>query len=137
MDEKSLVDYLGPIRFRGEAKESEASIGVATGLAWTAAGGTIHFVEATIMEGKGELTLTGQLGDVLKESARAALSYIKSNASDFSIKQDKIQNKDIHIHIPEGAIPKDGPSAGITLTVALISAFTEKPVSSDYAMTGE
>jgi ATP-dependent Lon protease len=137
IDGKSLEDYLGPTRFRGEAKENEASIGVSTGLAWTAAGGTIHFVEATIMEGKGELTLTGQLGDVLKESARAALSYIKSNASNFGIEPHKLMNKDIHIHIPEGAIPKDGPSAGITLTVALISTFTEKPVSPDYGMTGE
>ncbi|MEO0293099.1 MAG: endopeptidase La [candidate division WOR-3 bacterium] len=135
--EDSLEEYLGPIKFRGEEKEKEPSIGVATGLAWTPAGGTIHFVEATIMDGKGELILTGQLGDVLKESARAALSYIKSNASLFNIDYNKFVNKDIHIHIPEGAIPKDGPSAGITLTVALISLFTEKPVSPDYGMTGE
>jgi ATP-dependent Lon protease len=137
IDEKSLEDYLGPIRYRGEAKEEEASVGVSTGLAWTPAGGTIHFVEATIMEGKGELLLTGQLGEVLKESARAALSYIKSNASIFNIKSEKFANKDIHIHIPEGAIPKDGPSAGITLSVALISIFSEKPVSPDFGMTGE
>ncbi|MEJ2568739.1 MAG: AAA family ATPase, partial [candidate division WOR-3 bacterium] len=96
IDEKSLEDYLGPARFRGEAKEKKASVGVATGLAWTAAGGTIHFVEATIMEGRGDLTLTGQLGDVLKESARAALSYIKSNASNFGIESGKLMNKDIH-----------------------------------------
>jgi ATP-dependent Lon protease len=135
--EKSLEEFLGPIRFRGEAKEEKPAVGVATGLVWTSAGGMIHFVEATIMEGKGELTLTGQLGEVLKESARAALSYIKSNASLFNIKPDKFANKDIHIHLPEGAIPKDGPSAGITLSVALISTFTEKPVSPEYGMTGE
>jgi len=137
INEKTLEDYLGPIRFRGKQKEDTASIGVATGLAWTPAGGIIHFVEATLMQGKGDLILTGQLGDVLKESARAALSYIKSNASIFNIEDGRFTNKDIHIHIPEGAIPKDGPSAGITLSVALISIFTEKPVSPDYAMTGE
>jgi ATP-dependent Lon protease len=137
IDEKTLEDYLGPIKFRGEAKENVPTVGVATGLAWTAAGGTIQFVEATIMEGKGEITLTGQLGDVLKESARAALSYIKSNAPKFNIDANGFKNKDIHIHIPEGSIPKDGPSAGITLSVALISTVTEKPVSPDFAMTGE
>ncbi len=137
INEKTLEDYLGPIRFRGKQKEDTASVGVATGLAWTPAGGIIHFVEATLMQGKGDLILTGQLGDVLKESARAALSYIKSNASIFNIENDRFINKDIHIHIPEGAIPKDGPSAGITLSVALISIFSEKPVSPDYAMTGE
>ncbi len=137
INEKSLEDYLGPIRFRGEAKEEKPAVGVATGLAWTPAGGIIHFVEATIMEGKGELLLTGQLGEVLKESAKAALSYIKSNASIFNIKSERFTNKDIHIHIPEGAIPKDGPSAGITLSVALISIFSEKPVSPDLGMTGE
>jgi ATP-dependent Lon protease len=137
IDEKTLEDYLGPIRFRGEAKENKPSVGVATGLAWTAAGGTIMFVEATIMEGKGDITLTGQLGDVMKESARAAFSYIKANASKLSIDANKFKNKDIHIHIPEGAIPKDGPSAGITLSVALISTITEKSVSPDFGMTGE
>lgn len=137
IDEKTLEDYLGPIRFRREAKENEPSVGVATGLAWTPAGGTIHFVEATIMEGKGDITLTGQLGEVLKESARAALSYIKSNAPIFNIDANRFKNKDIHIHIPEGAIPKDGPSAGITLSVALISTITEEPVSPDFGMTGE
>jgi ATP-dependent Lon protease len=137
IDEKSLEEYLGPIRFRGEEKEKAPSIGVATGLAVTPAGGIIHFVEATIMKGKGELILTGQLGEVLKESARAALSYIKSNASIFNIEMDRLVNKDIHIHIPEGSIPKDGPSAGITLSVALISTFAEEPVSPDFGMTGE
>lgn len=137
IDEKALEDYLGPIRFREKQKEDIASIGVATGVAWTAAGGIIHFVEATSMPGKETLTLTGQLGEVLQESAKAALSYIKSNASTFNIKPDRFTNKDIHIHIPEGAIPKDGPSAGITLSVALISILSEKPVSPDYAMTGE
>jgi len=137
INEKILEDYLGPIRFRGKEKEDKASIGVATGLAWTPAGGIIHFVEATLMQGKETLILTGQLGEVLQESAKAALSYIKSNASKFNIEPDRFTNKDIHIHIPEGAIPKDGPSAGITLSVALISIFSEKPISPDYAMTGE
>lgn len=135
--DESLEEYLGPIKFRGVVKEEKPAIGVATGLAWTSAGGKIHFVEATAMPGDGGLTLTGQLGDVLKESAKAALSYIKSNASIFNVKTDKISNKDVHIHIPEGAIPKDGPSAGITLSVALISLFTEQSVSPDYGMTGE
>jgi ATP-dependent Lon protease len=137
IDEKTLEDYLGPIRFRGTIKEDKASIGVATGLAWTPAGGMIHFVEATIMPGKETLTLTGQLGEVLQESAKAALSHIKSNTATFNIDPERFKQKDIHIHIPEGAIPKDGPSAGITLSVALISILTEKPVSPDYAMTGE
>ncbi len=135
--EDVIEDYLGPIRFRTEEKEKTPAVGVATGLAWTAAGGVIHFVEATMMKGKGELILTGKLGEVLKESARAALSYIKSNAFIFGIDPDELFNKDIHIHIPEGAIPKDGPSAGITLSVALISLFTNQPVSPDYGMTGE
>lgn len=134
---EKLEDYLGPRKFRTEEKEETPSVGVATGLAWTADGGKIHFVEATTMKGKGKLILTGQLGDVLQESAKAALSYIRSNADMFGIEADYFKNRDIHIHIPEGAIPKDGPSAGITLTVALISLFVEKPVSPDYAMTGE
>jgi len=137
INEKTLEDYLGPIKFRGKLKEEKASVGVATGLAWTPAGGMIHFVEATIMPGKESLILTGNLGEVLQESAKAALSHIKSNTTTFNIDSDRFEKKDIHIHIPEGAIPKDGPSAGITLSVALISILTEKPVSPDYAMTGE
>jgi len=132
-----LEDYLGPRRFRTEEKEQAPAVGVATGLSWTAAGGQILFVESTMMKGKGTLILTGKLGEMLQESAKAALSYIKANANIFNIDPEVFSDKDIHIHIPEGAIPKDGPSAGITLSVALISLFTNKPVSPDYGMTGE
>jgi len=135
--EDALTEYLGPIRFRTEEKEQAPAVGIATGLAWTAAGGVINFVEATMMKGKGNLILTGQLGEILKESAKTALSYIKANASLFGIDPLIFDDKDIHIHIPAAAIPKDGPSAGITLFVALISLFTGKPVSPDYGMTGE
>lgn len=135
--EDTLTEYLGPIRFRTEEKEQAPAVGIATGLAWTAAGGVINFVEATMMKGKGNLILTGQLGEILKESAKTALSYIKANASLFGIDPLVFDDKDIHIHIPAGAIPKDGPSAGITLSVALISLFTGKPVSPDYGITGE
>jgi ATP-dependent Lon protease len=135
--EDALTEYLGPIRFRTEEKEQAPAVGIATGLAWTAAGGVINFVEATMMKGKGNLILTGQLGEILKESAKTALSYIKANASLFGIDPLVFDDKDIHIHIPAGAIPKDGPSAGITLSVALISLFTGKPVSPDYGITGE
>jgi ATP-dependent Lon protease len=135
--EDLLEDYLGPIKFRMEEKEQAPSVGVATGLSWTAAGGQILFVESTMMEGKGNLILTGKLGEMLQESAKAALSYIKANANIFNIDSKALSDKDIHIHIPEGAIPKDGPSAGITLTVSLISLFSNKPVSHEYGMTGE
>lgn len=135
--EDVLEDYLGPIKFRMEEKEQAPSVGVATGLSWTAAGGQILFVESTMMEGKGNLILTGKLGEMLQESAKAALSYIKANANIFNIDSKILSDKDIHIHIPEGAIPKDGPSAGITLTVSLISLFSNKPVSCEYGMTGE
>jgi ATP-dependent Lon protease len=111
--------------------------GVATGLAWTSTGGDIIFVEATKMQGKGNLSLTGQLGDVMKESAQAALSYIRSKAQDFNIPGDFFEKQDLHIHVPQGAIPKDGPSAGITMMVALVSLLTDKPVRNDVAMTGE
>jgi len=135
--EDILEDYLGPIKFRTEEKEQAPAVGIATGLVWTAAGGQILFVEATMMKGKGNLILTGKLGEVLQESAKAALSYIKANALIFNIDPNQFSDIDIHIHIPEGAIPKDGPSAGITLSVALISLFTNKPVSPNYGMTGE
>ena len=135
--EDVIEDYLGPIKFRMEEKEQAPSVGVATGLSWTAAGGQILFVESTMMKGKGNLILTGKLGEMLQESAKAALSYIKANANIFNIDSKVFSDKDIHIHIPEGAIPKDGPSAGITLTVSLISLFSNKPVSHEYGMTGE
>jgi ATP-dependent Lon protease len=128
---------LGPIKFYSEIAERTKYSGVATGLAWTSTGGDIIFVEATKMQGKGNLALTGQLGDVMKESAQAALSYIRSKALDFHIPEDFFEKQDLHIHVPQGAIPKDGPSAGITMMVALVSLLTDKPVRNDVAMTGE
>jgi ATP-dependent Lon protease len=128
---------LGPIKFYSEIAERTKYSGVATGLAWTSTGGDIIFVEATKMQGKGNLSLTGQLGDVMKESAQAALSYIRSKAQDFNIPGDFFEKQDLHIHVPQGAIPKDGPSAGITMMVALVSLLTDKPVRNDVAMTGE
>ena len=106
-------------------------------MAWTSVGGELLTVDVTIMSGSGQLTLTGQLGDVMKESAQAALSYIRSNVTKFRLKSDFLKGKEIHIHLPEGAIPKDGPSAGITLSMALLSALKGKPASNDVAMTGE
>ena len=112
-------------------------MGAVNGLAWTAVGGETLSIEVALMKGKGELRLTGHLGDVMKESAQTALSYVKSNADKLGVKVDDIENHDVHVHVPEGAIPKDGPSAGITLAVALLSAFTKRPVKADVAMTGE
>lgn len=114
-------------------------IGIAggTGLAWTSVGGTTLTIEVTLMRGKGEILLTGKLGDVMKESARAAISYIKSNAKKYGVDYDVFENTDIHVHVPEGATPKDGPSAGITMATAILSAFTGKPVRKNIAMTGE
>ncbi|HPQ69676.1 MAG TPA: endopeptidase La [bacterium] len=135
---KNLVaTYLGPQVFFPEVAERTAVPGVATGMAWTPTGGDILFIEATMMKGKGNLILTGQLGDVMKESAKAALSYLRSKAEDFGIDPDQFEQVDVHIHIPAGAIPKDGPSAGITLLSALASLFTGKCVNHDMAMTGE
>ena len=129
--------FLGPIKHYSEVAERTKYAGVATGLAWTPTGGDIIFIEATKMKGKGNLILTGQLGDVMKESAQAALSYIRSKAQDFGIPEDIFEKHDIHIHVPAGAIPKDGPSAGITMLVALVSLLTDRPVRNDVAMTGE
>ena len=112
-------------------------MGAATGLAWTAVGGTTLTIEVSIMQGKGEIQLTGKLGDVMKESARAALTYIRAHAEKYGIDKEEFEKKDIHIHVPEGATPKDGPSAGITMATAILSAFTGKPVRKDIAMTGE
>ncbi len=132
-----LHDYLGPVRFRYEVAEEADGVGVATGLAWTQAGGDILFVEATPISGKGNLILTGKLGEVMQESARAALTYARSRAASLGIEENFYEKNDIHIHVPAGAIPKDGPSAGITMTIALISALTKRPVIREVGMTGE
>ncbi|MCL4457859.1 MAG: endopeptidase La [Nitrospirae bacterium] len=129
--------YLGVQKYLPEEEMKKSEIGVATGLAWTEAGGDIIYVEATMMKGKGSLTLTGQLGDVMKESAQAALSYIRSKAKKLDISDDTFSKTDLHIHVPAGAIPKDGPSAGITMATAIASALTSKPVRKNVAMTGE
>ena len=134
---ENLDDYLGPRKYSFEVAQRVSQPGVATGLAWTAAGGDILFIEATKMHGKGELLLTGQLGDVMKESVRAALSYIRSRTEEFGIAIDAFRTSDIHLHVPAGAIPKDGPSAGITMFIALLSLLTGVKVRPDVAMTGE
>lgn len=133
----NLKEYLGTIKFDKEEALKSDAVGIVKGLAWTAVGGVTLDVEARIMDGKGEITLTGQLGDVMKESAIVALGYIRSKASEYGIDKELFENKDIHIHIPEGAVPKDGPSAGITMTLAMLSAYTNRKVSHEYAMTGE
>jgi len=129
--------YLGAPKFLREAEQEHHEIGVATGLAWTSTGGEVLYVEASLSRGGGNLTLTGQLGEVMKESAQAAVSYARAHAKKLGIEADFYQKLDIHIHVPAGAIPKDGPSAGITMATALISALTQRPVSRDVAMTGE
>ena len=133
----NLENYLGIPRFKTDNAEKEDMIGLATGLAWTEAGGEILSVETIIMPGKGKLTLTGQLGEIMQESGKAALTYARSRAAKFKIKDKFYEKYDIHVHIPEGAIPKDGPSAGITMATSLISSLTEIPVRKDVAMTGE
>ncbi len=132
-----IHDYLGPIRFTSETKSRVTTPGVATGLAWTPTGGELLFIEATAMKGNKGLTLTGQLGDVMKESATAALSYIRTNAKKINIDEDFFDTHDLHIHVPAGAIPKDGPSAGVTMLIALTSLLTNKTIHKDLAMTGE
>ncbi len=134
---KKVGEYLGAPRFYSELAERSTKPGVVTGLAWTAAGGDILFVESTKMKGKGQLTLTGQLGDVMKESATAALTFVRSHAKDFAINVNFNQESDIHIHVPAGAIPKDGPSAGISMVTSLVSLLTDFPVKEKVAMTGE
>jgi ATP-dependent Lon protease len=134
---QNVESYLGPPRIFKDQVLTKDQVGVATGVAWTAAGGEILFVEVNRMKGKGILSLTGSLGDVMKESAQAALSYARAHAEDFGVSQNFFSENDFHVHIPEGAIPKDGPSAGITIATALISVCTELKVRRDLAMTGE
>ena len=135
--EKEIPNYLGvKKRIKDDAMRVD-EIGASTGLAWTSVGGVTLTIEVGLMQGKGEIILTGKLGDVMKESARAAISYIKANAEKYGINPTDFENKDIHIHVPEGATPKDGPSAGITMATAILSAFIKKPVSKEVAMTGE
>ncbi len=134
---QNLQKYMGIPRYRYGSAEKEDEIGVATGLAWTESGGDLLSIEITLMKGKGKMTLTGQLGDVMQESAKAAMSYIRSRAESLGLDENFYENIDIHIHVPEGAIPKDGPSAGIAMATALASALTKMPVRKDVTMTGE
>ena len=134
--QRNLQQFLGPARFLTETQDQN-EIGVATGLAWTSAGGEVLHVEASLSKGRGNLTLTGQLGDVMRESAQAAVSYARAQAKNLGLEENFYQKQDIHIHVPSGSIPKDGPSAGITMGTALISALTQRPVSRNVAMTGE
>jgi ATP-dependent Lon protease len=133
----NVAKYLGPVRFTAEAKARRIIPGIAMGLAWTPVGGDLLFIEATAMPGKKGLTLTGQLGDVMKESAQAAMSWIRSHTKQLEISDDFFDNHDIHIHVPAGAIPKDGPSAGVTMLTALVSLISDKRIHKDLAMTGE
>jgi len=137
VETKSLHKYLGPEKFEPWAAEKRNEVGVATGLAWTQVGGEVLSVEANIMPGRGNLILTGQLGEVMKESGQAALSYTRSKVTEFGVKENFFKGSDIHVHVPSGAIPKDGPSAGITITTALISLLTKTSIRKEVAMTGE
>ena len=132
-----LPSYLGQYKYSNSVLETKNTIGISTGLAWTQAGGDVLFIEVAIMPGKGALTLTGQLGDVMKESCQAALSYIRSRWDTFGLEKDFYHKIDIHVHVPEGAVPKDGPSAGLAITTAMVSALTKNPFRRDVAMTGE
>ncbi|MDD3618834.1 MAG: endopeptidase La [Desulfobulbaceae bacterium] len=134
---ENLYEFLGPVRFFSEVKARTWGPGLATGLAWTPVGGEILFIETSMMKGKGGLTLTGKLGDVMKESATAALTYIRSHAGDLDIDDNLFANIDLHVHVPEGAIPKDGPSAGVAMVCSLVSVITGKTIRPDVAMTGE
>ena len=137
VDVRDLQEFLGPIIFIPEVAERTDEVGVSTGLAWTSAGGDILFIEASKMKGNGLLSITGQLGDVMKESAQAALTYVKAHTKELEIEEPLFEKTDIHIHVPAGAIPKDGPSAGVTIVAALASLMSQRPVRHDIAMTGE
>jgi ATP-dependent Lon protease len=132
-----VTRYLGPPQFLRDLTEESDEVGLATGLAWTEAGGDLSLTEVTLMPGKGNLILTGQLGEVMQESAQAALSYVRSRCDELDLPADTFEDTDVHIHLPEGAIPKDGPSAGVTMATALFSALTECPVRRDVGMSGE
>ena len=134
---ENVKDFLGVLKFREMWLEKHNEIGLATGLAWTEVGGSVLAVEATVMEGKGRLTPTGKLGEVMQESAQAAMSYVRSRTEQFGLQKDFYRTLDIHVHVPEGAIPKDGPSAGITICTSIVSALTRNPIRCDVAMTGE
>jgi ATP-dependent Lon protease len=134
---ETVPEYLGPMKFRELLAEKKNEIGVTVGLAWTEVGGQILTTEATIMDGKGKLSATGKLGDVMQESAHAAMSYIRSRANSLGLPKDFYRHLDIHVHVPEGAIPKDGPSAGITIATTICSALARIPVRCNVAMTGE
>lgn len=133
----NLEDYLGPVKYKPDAHSHHNEVGVVNGLAWTAVGGATMPIEVAVLDGTGKIELTGNLGDVMKESAKTAISYVRSRADDWHIDADFYKNKDIHIHVPEGAVPKDGPSAGVTMATAIVSALTGIPVKGDVAMTGE
>ncbi|HET6936276.1 MAG TPA: S16 family serine protease, partial [Candidatus Angelobacter sp.] len=134
---ETVSEFLGVAKFRDSLAHEKSEVGLVTGLAWTEVGGSILSTEVAIVDGKGKLTITGQLGDVMQESAQAAMSYVRSRASRLGLPKDFYRNVDIHIHVPEGAIPKDGPSAGITMATAIASAMSKIPVRRDIAMTGE
>lgn len=134
---KKLSDFLGSEKYDVTLTEEADEVGLATGLAWTSVGGEVLFIEVALTPGKGKVKLTGKLGDVMKESAQAALTYLKANAKKLGIKQKKLDETNIHVHVPEGAVPKDGPSAGVTMVTAMVSAFTGRPVNREVAMTGE
>ena len=134
---RNLSSYLGNKKYRFDTVQGKSEIGVVTGMAWTQVGGDTLNIETAVTKGSGKLQLTGQLGDVMQESAKAAFTYIRSNADELGIKGEFYKDSDIHVHVPEGAVPKDGPSAGVTIFTALVSALTSKPVYKDVAMTGE
>ena len=135
--ERNIEKYLGKEKYTYQMANAEDEVGIVRGLAWTSVGGDTLQIEVNVMPGKGEIILTGQLGDVMKESAQAGISYIRSISSKYKVAEDFFEKHDIHIHIPEGAVPKDGPSAGITMATAILSAVTNRAVRPDVAMTGE